>query len=187
MLKKCDHSKDPYIALLNWRNKPQEGVDATPVQRLMGRQTGTLVPTNHRLLQPGDTDQHKIRELENQKMKIIKSQKDLKPLKPLKVNDPVRMQPINAQEEIRKPARVQEQVNPRSYIVETNNGRKCRRDRQFLRLERKPTPTVLSQNATSHISNDNAAEPFSHATRDPSLHAPGVEHNEGVGAADQGR
>ena len=77
----------------------------------MGRRTRTLLPTSDRLFQPGDTDQHKIRELENQKMKIRKSQKDLKTLKPLKLNDPVRMQPINAQEEIWKPARVTEQVN----------------------------------------------------------------------------
>ena len=72
-----------------------------------------------------------------------------------------------------------EQVNPRSYIVETNNGRKCRRDRQFLRLETKPTTTVVSQNATRPISNENAAEQFSHVTRDPSPHAPVVEDNEG--------
>ena len=43
MLKKYEHSKeDPYIALLNWRNTPQEGVDATPVQRLMDRRTTQL-------------------------------------------------------------------------------------------------------------------------------------------------
>ena len=62
----------------------------------------------------------------------------------MKLNDPVRMQLINAQEAVWMPARVKEQVNPRSYIVETNNGRKCRRVRQFLRLERKPTTTVLT-------------------------------------------
>ena len=69
--------------------------------------------------------------------------------------------------------------------METNNGRKYRRDRQFLRLERKPTTIVLSENATRFISNDNAAEPFSLTTRDPSPHAPGVEDNERVGAADR--
>ena len=100
-------------------------------------------------------------------MNIRKSQKDLKTLKPLKLNDPVRKQPISAQQEIWKPARVKEQVNSRLYIVEMNIGRKYRRDRQFLRLERKPTTTVLSKNATRPISNDNAAEPFSNATHDP--------------------
>ena len=152
MLKKCEHSKeDPYIALLNWRNTPQEGLDRKPVQRLTGQQTRTLLPTSHRLLQPGDTDLHKIREqIDNQKMKILKSQKDIKTLKPLKLNDPVRIQPINAQEEICSPARVKEQVNPRSHIAETNI-RKYRRDIQFLRLERKPTTTVLSENATQPV------------------------------------
>ena len=43
----------------------------------------------------------------------IKSQKEIKTIKPLKLNDPLRMQPINAQEEIWKPVRVKEQVNSR--------------------------------------------------------------------------
>ena len=46
LMKKCQMSKeDPYIALLNLRNTPQEGIDATPAQRLFGRRTRTLLPT----------------------------------------------------------------------------------------------------------------------------------------------
>ena len=43
----------------------------------------------------------------------IKLQKDHRALKPLKLNDPVRMQPNNAQKEIWKPARVKKQGNPK--------------------------------------------------------------------------
>ena len=53
ILKKAvfDH-KDPYLALLDWRNTPTEGLDSSPVQRLMGRRTRTLLPTSTRLLKP---------------------------------------------------------------------------------------------------------------------------------------
>lgn len=48
---KFDH-KDPHLALLDWRNTPTEGLDSSPVQRLMGRRTWTLLPTSARLLKP---------------------------------------------------------------------------------------------------------------------------------------
>ena len=40
----CD-GKDPWLALLDHRDTPTEGVDASPAQRLMSRRTGTTVPT----------------------------------------------------------------------------------------------------------------------------------------------
>jgi len=46
-----DH-KDPYLALLDWRNTPTEGLNSSPVQRLIGRRTRTLLPTSARLLKP---------------------------------------------------------------------------------------------------------------------------------------
>ena len=53
ILKKAmfDH-KDPYLALLDWRNTPTEGLDSSPVKRLMGRRSRTLLPTSARLLKP---------------------------------------------------------------------------------------------------------------------------------------
>ena len=32
--------KDPYLALLDWRNAPTDGLDSSPVQKLMGRGPG---------------------------------------------------------------------------------------------------------------------------------------------------
>ena len=37
--------KDPWLALLDHRHTPTEGVDASPAQRLMSRRTRTPVPT----------------------------------------------------------------------------------------------------------------------------------------------
>ena len=47
MMRKCQINKeDPYIALLNLRNTPQEGLDYSPAERLMGRHTRILLPTH---------------------------------------------------------------------------------------------------------------------------------------------
>jgi transposase InsO family protein len=47
ILKKAQPDKrDPYLALLAWRNTPTEGLNSSPVQRLMGRRTRTPLPTS---------------------------------------------------------------------------------------------------------------------------------------------
>ena len=43
-------NEDQYLALLSIRNTPQQGIDLSPAQRLMGRRTKTLVPATHTLL-----------------------------------------------------------------------------------------------------------------------------------------
>lgn len=52
MLKAIQSSRDPYLALLDWRNTPTEGLHSSPAQRLFNRRTRTLLPTTTPLLQP---------------------------------------------------------------------------------------------------------------------------------------
>ena len=53
LLKKAVLDKrDPYLALLEYRNTPVSDVIGSPAQRLMGRRTKTLLPTSNKLLQP---------------------------------------------------------------------------------------------------------------------------------------
>ena len=42
--------KDPYLALLSYRNTPRDNLVGSPAQRLMGRRTKTLLPTTEALL-----------------------------------------------------------------------------------------------------------------------------------------
>ena len=42
----------PYLAILDYRNTPTQGVRSSPAQRLMSRRTKTLLPTMNQLLQP---------------------------------------------------------------------------------------------------------------------------------------
>ena len=53
MFTKCKASEsEPYLALLELRNTPKQGVGSSPVQRLLNRRTPTLHPTTVRLLAP---------------------------------------------------------------------------------------------------------------------------------------
>jgi hypothetical protein len=52
MKKAKEAGTDFYIALLDWRNTPTEGLESSPVQRLFGRRTRTLMPTASALLMP---------------------------------------------------------------------------------------------------------------------------------------
>ena len=52
MKKSLKSGEDLFLALLSWRNTPSEGMNSSPVQRLYGRRTRTLLPTKNKLLKP---------------------------------------------------------------------------------------------------------------------------------------
>ena len=52
MIKAQEDDRDPYLALLDWRNTPTEGIGSSPAQQLFGCRTKTLLPTSSRLLMP---------------------------------------------------------------------------------------------------------------------------------------
>ncbi|CAB4040075.1 Retrovirus-related Pol poly from transposon [Paramuricea clavata] len=76
---------DPYLGFLDFRNTPTEGLDTSPVQRLFGRRTKTLLPTSSRLLSMRKNDSSTERKLNDRKRKQMfyynKASKSLKPLK----------------------------------------------------------------------------------------------------------
>ena len=138
LMKKCNlQQEDPYIALLNYRNTPQEGVEYSPAQRLMGRRTNTLIPTIPALLRP-ETVQHNNLEKQREKkqLKMCERFSERNSLKHLEKNENVWIQPIQPNTEIWKPAVVAEKLTNRSYIVETENGSQYRRNREHLRCDK---------------------------------------------------
>ena len=95
ILKKTTASKsDPFLALLVYRNTPQEGFGTSPVQRLFSRRTKTNLPTSSNLLKPSvaeDTlEKDKLRKLKR-KFYYDGSANDLPNLQK---DDVVRMQPF---------------------------------------------------------------------------------------------
>ena len=52
MVKANADGRDVYLALLDWRNTPTEGIGSSTAQRLFGHRTRTLLPTFSQLLEP---------------------------------------------------------------------------------------------------------------------------------------
>ena len=132
--KTAEAEEDFQLALLNWRNTPTVGLDSSPAQRLFGRRTRTLVPTASKLLKPHIQKRvvaKKEQKHQKQKQHYDKSAKELPPLKR---GDIVRVQPHpKAQSKRWQKARVEKQVDSRSYLVRTENGNIVRRNRKHLR------------------------------------------------------
>ena len=53
LIKKANEDNtDPWLAILDHRNTPTEGMNSSPAQRLLSRRTRTLLPTSETLLKP---------------------------------------------------------------------------------------------------------------------------------------
>lgn len=138
MMKRCLTAKeDMYLGLLNIRNTPQEGLNTSPAQRLMGRRMKTLVPTNDTLLKPRHCFLEEERKLmQNKKSTVAERHQDRRSLRPLSIGEAVRMQPIDNKMKEWKGATVIKKLKNRTYEVETEVGKKYRRNRQFIRATR---------------------------------------------------
>ena len=97
LLKKAkDSGRDQYLAILDYRNTPTQGVNSSPAQRMLNRRTRTLLPTAASLLEPRHVDiksersKLKTRQ-DNQATYYNRSAKDLPPLCE---GDVVRMKPF---------------------------------------------------------------------------------------------
>ena len=143
MKKFCKAKEDPYLGLLNIRNTPQEGMETSPVQGLMGRRTKTAIPTvNDRLMPSHISIEKEKRQLEKKRFAVADRQLNRKSLKPLNVGDTVRVQPIDNNKKEWKQATVSKKFNSHSYEVVGDNGRTYRRNRQFLRKSVKSRENV---------------------------------------------
>ena len=92
LLKARADKRDPLLALLEWRNTPTEGMNASPTQLLYGRRTRTRLPVAKTLLEPQviTTVPEKI-EMRKQKQKYYYDQRSHE-LPKLRVGDAIRMQ-----------------------------------------------------------------------------------------------
>jgi hypothetical protein len=140
LFKKAKESqKDPYLAILEYRNTPLE-VGFSPNQLFMGRRTKSILPVTNAQLKPQCIDPKTI----NKKMKDIKQKqkscydKTTRKLPPLKLNEYIRLQVKNHWE----PARVIEIHDDRSYSVQTKTGGIYRRNRVKLNKTKENFPEI---------------------------------------------
>jgi hypothetical protein len=118
--------KDPFEALLKYRNTPFSDLGASPAQLLMSRRTRTMIPTHRRLLVPQTVEQKQVYKTLQQRQDMMKKHYDKhsRDLPPLQAGDQVRIRP-NGENEWRRA-----EVSPRSYLVSDEQGRTYRRNRQ---------------------------------------------------------
>ena len=140
---KCREScQSEFLALLDWRNTPTEGVGASPAQRLMGRRCKTLLPVVGTLLQPRYSNDEEMRALMGQKERQrFYYDKHAKPLQPIHQGDTVRMRLPG--QRTWSPDTCMSQVGPRSYEVKVGESIYRRNRRQLVRSNEPPVPDTL--------------------------------------------
>ena len=161
LLKARADKGDPLLALLEWRNTPNEGMNASPTQLLYGRRTRTRLPVAKTLLEPQviTTVPEKI-EMRKQKQKYYYDQHSHE-LPKLRVGDAIRMQLPGDRE--CSLGRVIGDVDNRSYLVEVT-GKQHRRNRRWLRataeeLEPSETNELTELTESAEASSDELPQP----------------------------
>ncbi|CAI5660683.1 unnamed protein product [Oreochromis niloticus] len=131
LLKAKMAGQDPYLAILDHRNTPSQGLETSPAQRLLSRRTRTLLPTRTSLLRPKVIPA--LRELEvKQKRQKVCYDRSARDMDSLKLGDSVRVQPFDRHSTWSKGV-VIGTVDPRSYEVQLDSGSVLRRNRRHLR------------------------------------------------------
>lgn len=135
LLKKCSYnSPDFHLALLELRNTPRDAILMSPVQRLMGRQTRTLLPVPSCHLKPAPLPSRKVhsrlQEIRHkQKVYYNRGARDLRALSPGQ-----RASLYDTHTRTWSPVVVLGSAGaPRSVLVKTEDGREMRRTREHLR------------------------------------------------------
>ena len=135
---------DPLIALMCYRSTPCSTTGASPAELLMGRKIRTTLPTLERNLQPSWPDGQRIRqkdEAEKKKQAFYYNRRHgARPLPPLQPGGNV-LTKLDHQKSWTAPAVVTaESVTPRSYIIQTQQGVRLRRNRRHLQEMPAPQP-----------------------------------------------
>lgn len=133
LMRKAKHSgQDPWLAVLDFRNTPSQGIGESPCQRLMNRRTKTLMPVKESLLSSvGDRANIKNmrKEKDRQAHYYNRTAKDLRELQP---GDTVRMKPTQLRDKEWKKGTIIGREGSRSYNVQTQDGT-YRRNRSHLK------------------------------------------------------
>jgi len=157
--KRKKSNSDPFIALLNFRNTPQQVTDYSPVQQLINRRTRTLLPMKSSLLESNipENVQENIQRSKEKQAKYYN--RNARFLQELNRGDTVRIAPQQGNKEWEKGV-VKNKHSERSYEVQKENGRFIRRNRKYLRKTKEqfnpynaPEDTNIKPNDTSENMN----------------------------------
>lgn len=126
-------SQQYFDGLLEWRNTPRDGILKSPVQRLMNRHTRAQVPAHPSFLQKSSPDPKAVTEklLSHKRQQAKYYDRGTVPLPDLKPGEPVYVR--NQASHQWAPAIVLTRKQPRSYIVQDEDGIQHQRNRVVLR------------------------------------------------------
>ena len=148
MQKALDDSRDPFLALLEFRNTPSETLRLSPVQIMFGRRTRTLMPIHSSLLQTELCQQTRSRLMDSKAKQMTyynwKATAALRP--PLEIGQTVGFKP-SSDDEWRK-GEIVDKLPFRSYRVRTPDGSTLRRTSRHVRISAEP-PIVLDYSESS--------------------------------------
>ncbi|CAC5369451.1 unnamed protein product [Mytilus coruscus] len=126
-------SKDPYKAMLDYRNTPLDEIELSPAQLHIGRRLKSSLPTSAPLLKPTFVNEQKVKKLYNKRQQTQEyyfNKHSGKLLRELKDKETVMIQHNNQL----TPGKVfRKHETPRSYIVETLGGTRLRRNCKHLK------------------------------------------------------
>ena len=172
LLRKCKAiGEEPFLALLNLRNTPSKNHTSSPVQRLFGRRTRSLLPTSEAKL----TQTHQSPVLRDQRLPHSTGQN--RDLKTLQIGDNVRMQPIRTQEREWKEGTVTDVLPYRSFEVTDHNGRQYRRNRRHLRAKPEATHSVPATPNRPRRESGKLPDPEPTQTQEGSPQSPNPQHS----------
>lgn len=134
-----DTNSDQFLALLDFRNTPTQGIGTSPAQRMLSRRTRTLLPMSSNLLRPSQNDSRNVKKqlAEKQTKQAEYFNKHAHDLPPLQEGDIVRISPYKGCNREWEKGTVHRRVDNRSYEVNTPSGT-LRRNRRHLRHVRDP-------------------------------------------------
>ncbi|KAI8506223.1 hypothetical protein Bbelb_156500 [Branchiostoma belcheri] len=171
-------NKDPFLALLEYRNTPVDNTLPSPAQLLMSRRLRTRLPTTNEQLTPKSVNHENVRRQLEQKQQRQKTQydKSSRPLPPISPGEEIRLQQQNKKW---TPATVIQQTEqPRSWLVETPDGVQYRRNRKHLQKIKESSVDTSDESAVDEsptpVLNDTAAQPY--ITRSGRAVKPPTEH-----------
>ena len=140
-----ESGQDVWMSFLDYRNTPTEGMDSSPVQRLMSKRTKTTLPLAQHLLEPEVQPEITAKLILKRKRAKKYFDRGSKELPELRIGQPIRMTslPKDASKKW-KSGRCMGKVAPRSYLVNID-GTTYRRNRRFLRSTNDNASELLTE------------------------------------------
>ena len=165
MTKALEDHKDPFLALLDWRNTPSETLKLSPAQIMFGRRTRTLMPTSNRLLETPSSKQNQAALTRSKVRQAEYYNRHAKQRPPLAVGQTVRFKVSDDTDSWEK-GEIAETLPYRSYNIRLQDGSTRRRTSKHVRFSPEP-PIVLDDCDSAPMSSENTPDRCSRSNRRP--------------------